>query len=51
MKKFYEGPEIEVRNYQLNPTNIVMTSGLGDDEHGDNNGNLNDGDDFDYFGN
>ena len=50
MKKYYEGPEITVRNYQLNPNNIVVTSGIGGDESGDNSGNLNNGDDFDYFG-
>lgn len=45
MKKYYEGPEITVRNYVLNPSNIVMTSDgmtgggsgngtdLGDGEH------------------
>ena len=50
MKKYYEGPEITVRNYALNPGNIVMTSdpnvgagGSGGDS------NLGDGDDYDYF--
>jgi len=40
MKKFYNEPEMEVRNYSLPPRDIVMTSDAG----GDNN--LEDGDDF-----
>jgi hypothetical protein len=35
MKKYYEGPEIQVRNYVLNPNEIVTTSN-GDLEDGDN---------------
>lgn len=48
MKKFYSDPEMEIRNYLLPPTNIVMTSyvGEGDDDKGPS---LSDGDDFDYF--
>jgi hypothetical protein len=26
MKKYYEGPEIEVRNYVLNPSESVLTA-------------------------
>ncbi|MGN0522224.1 MAG: hypothetical protein ACI4IQ_06260 [Eubacterium sp.] len=44
MRKIYEGPEIEVRNYSLPPRDIVMTSDPSD--NGDNS--LEDGDDFDY---
>lgn len=50
MKKYYEEPEVTVRNYILNPTGIVMTSDPNTDDN-DDNPNLNDGDDYDYFGN
>lgn len=43
MKKFYNEPEMEVRNYTLPPRDIVMTSDAGN-TGGDNN--LEDGDDF-----
>lgn len=50
MKKIYEEPEIQIRNYVLPASNIVMTS--------DNNPDLTDGDNYggkgdgsgDYFG-
>ncbi len=48
MKKFYDEPVIEIRNYILPPSNIVMTSDIGEGD-GDNGSDLDDGDDFDYF--
>ncbi len=48
MKKFYSDPEMEIRNYLLPPTNIVMTSYVGEGD-GDTGPDLGDGDDFDYF--
>lgn len=44
MKKYYEGPEIIVRNYALIPSNIVMTS-TGTPSDG-SDPNLGDGDDY-----
>lgn len=32
MKKFYEDPEIQIRNYKLLSRDIVMTSDLNDDD-------------------
>lgn len=46
MKKAYEEPEIQVRNYSLPPRDVVMTS----DPSIDNKNNLGDGDDYNYFG-
>lgn len=40
MKKLYEEPVIEVRNYILPPSDVVMTSKT----------DLDDGDDYEYFG-
>lgn len=45
MKKLYEEPEIQIRNYALPPRDVVMTS---DPSDGDGN-DLYDGDDYDYF--
>ncbi len=47
MKKFYEEPMIEIRNYTLPPKDVVMTSFIGEGD-GDNGPGL-DGDDNDYF--
>ncbi len=41
MKKVYEEPELEIRNYVLPPRDIIMTSDDPD---------LDDGPDFNYFG-
>lgn len=41
MKKLYEEPEIEVRNYTLPPTGILTESVTDPD--------LNDGDDYEYL--
>ncbi len=48
MKKLYEEPIVEIRNYALPPRDVVMTSDIGGDDQG-TNPDLNDGDDFDYF--
>lgn len=48
MKKLYEEPMIEIRNYTLPPKDVVMTSSI--DEGDGDNGPGFDGDDFDYFG-
>ena len=42
MKKFYEEPEYEIRNYLLNQRDIIMTS--------DDDPDLGDGPDYNYFG-
>ena len=47
MKKFYSDPEIEIRNYLLPPTDIVMTSDINEGDGG--SGTDLGGDDFDYF--
>lgn len=48
MKKIYEEPEIQIRNYVLPVSDVVMTSTLID---GDNYGGDGDGDgSSDYFG-
>ena len=46
MKKIYEAPEIQIRNYVLPVSDVVMTSTLTD---GDNYGGDGDGS-GDYFG-
>lgn len=46
MRKIYEEPEIQIRNYELPVGNIVMTSDPSDG----NDNNLGDGDDVEYFG-
>ncbi len=48
MKKLYDEPVIEIRNYVLPPSDIVMTSDIIEGD-GDNGSDLGDGDDFDYF--
>ena len=48
MKKFYEEPEIQIRNYVLPTRDVVMTS----DPHVENpdkGPDLGDGDDYDFF--
>lgn len=51
MKKFYEEPVVEIRNYALPPRDVVMTSDINAGESGGTSGGtLGDGDDFDYFG-
>jgi hypothetical protein len=47
MKKSYEEPIVEIRNYTLPPKDVVMTSLGGYSESGGEGGL--DGDDFDYF--
>ncbi len=47
MKKFYEEPEMIVRNYVLPPSDVVTTSGVG--ENGGNGGSLEGGDEYDPF--
>ncbi len=44
MKKLYEEPEIQIRNYKLPLRDVVMTSDPS------NGNDLGDGDDYDYFG-
>ena len=48
MKKFYEEPEMTVRNYVLPPSDVVTTSGVGGNEGG-NGGSLEGGDEYDPF--
>ncbi|MCH5321011.1 MAG: hypothetical protein J1E36_04570 [Eubacterium sp.] len=51
MKKAYEEPIIEIRNYALPLSDVVMTSFInGDGSGGSEGGDLGDGNDFDYFG-
>lgn len=50
MKKAYEGPNIEIRNYTLPLRDVVMTSDISGGGSGGSGGDLGDGDDFDYFG-
>lgn len=45
MNKRYEEPEMLIRNYALLPGDIVKTSDPSDHDE-----DLNDGDDYDYFG-
>lgn len=48
MKKFYEEPLVEIRNYALPPSDIVMTSDITEGD-GDTGSDFDDGDDFEYF--
>ncbi len=51
MKKAYEDPIIEIRNYALPLRDVVMTSDINSGgSGGTEGGDLGDGDDFDYFG-
>lgn len=45
MKKLYEEPIVEIRNYALPMRDVVMTSDIGGDDGG-KNPDLGDGDDF-----
>lgn len=47
MKKYYEEPTVEIRNYAHLPKDVVMTSTIIDGGNGGNGGI--DGDDFDYW--
>lgn len=49
MKKIYEEPEIQIRNYVLPVSDVVMTSDNSDLTDGDNYGGKGDGS-GDYFG-
>ncbi len=49
MKKIYEEPEIQIRNYVLPASDVVMTSDNPDLTDGDNYGGKGDGS-GDYFG-
>ena len=46
MEKFYEEPEMIVRNYVLPPNDVVTTSATGGNTGG---GSLEGGDEFDPF--
>lgn len=48
MKRLYEEPEIQIRNYALHTKDIITTSDDVIDPNPDPD--LNDGDDYDYFG-
>lgn len=48
MKKLYEEPEIQIRNYALPTRDVVMTSDPNV-EHPDKGPDLGDGDDYDFF--
>ena len=48
MKKFYEEPEIQIRNYALPTRDVVMTSDPNV-ENPDKGQDLGDGDDYDFF--
>lgn len=49
MKKLYNEPEIQIRNYTLPTRDVVMTSDPNTGGNTSNKGDLNDGDDYDYF--
>ncbi len=49
MKKMYEEPEIQIRNYALPTREVVMTSDPNVPTGTDKGPDLNDGDDYDYF--
>ncbi|MCI5734633.1 MAG: hypothetical protein SOY48_04185 [Eubacterium sp.] len=48
MKKLYEEPEIQIRNYALPARDVVMTSDPNVDT-GTKGPDLTDGDDYDFF--
>lgn len=48
MKKLYEEPEIQIRTYALPTRDVVMTSDPNIDG-GNNKGDLEDGDRYDFF--
>ncbi len=48
MKKLYEEPEIQIRNYALPARDVVMTSDPNIDGS-DKGPDLDDGDDYDFF--
>ena len=48
MKKFYEEPEIQIRNYVLPTRDVVMPSDPNV-ENPDTGKELGDGDDYDFF--
>ena len=48
MKKLYEEPEIQIRNYALPTRDVVMTSDPNV-ENPDKGSDLGDGDDYDFF--
>lgn len=48
MKKLYEEPEIQIRNYALPTRDVVMTSDPNV-EKPDKGPDLGDGDDYDFF--
>lgn len=47
MKKYYEEPTVEIRNYALPPKDVVMTSTTEGSDSGTGGGF--DGDDFEYW--
>jgi hypothetical protein len=49
MKRLYDEPFIEVRNYSLPPKDVVMTSTISGEDNS-NAANLGDGADYNYFG-
>lgn len=49
MKKLYEEPEIQIRNYVLPARDVVMTSDPNVPSGGDKGPDLSDGDDYDFF--
>ena len=49
MKKFYEEPEIQIRNYVLPTRDVVMTSDPNVVEKPGTGPDLGDGDDYDFF--
>lgn len=46
MRKFYEQPDLQIRNFKLNDSQFITTS---DPEHNEGN-DLHKDDEFDYFG-
>lgn len=48
MKKLYEEPEIQIRNYALPTRDVVMTSDPNVEKPG-TGPDLGDGDDYDFF--
>lgn len=48
MKKLYEEPIAEIRNYSLPARDVVMTSDINGGDNG-KDPDLGDGDDFDLF--
>ncbi len=50
MRKTYEEPEIQIRSYALPSRDVVMTSDINAGSGTGGKGDLEDGNDYDYFG-